>query len=249
MFNVLSVDCYAVPHTEKEEEQYVAINKDYHKSMLAAKRHTNRKEVIVGWYTTTTYEGSVLIDNSSLIHDFYCNECENPVHLVIDTTLSGDSVASRAFVNAPMTVGPHTFGNMFQELKVDMAIAPYEAICLREMVKGQQHYLNGERVWKESTILAALPPASKAIADSSAKLLAIIDEVLAYVNAVVEGSRPGLPEIGMALADALGASQSVSLSDFQTVFQTKSQDSLMISYLTSLLQNQLAIAEKLNEII
>ena len=33
--------------------------------------------------------GSLVIDNSSLIHDFYANECQttSPIHLVVDTSL------------------------------------------------------------------------------------------------------------------------------------------------------------------
>jgi hypothetical protein len=42
---------------EKSDEVYVAINKDYHKSMYAFHRRTQRKELIVGWFSSALPEG------------------------------------------------------------------------------------------------------------------------------------------------------------------------------------------------
>lgn len=46
----------------------------------------NPKESIVGWYATSM-DGAGIVDSSSLIHDFYSEECEDPVHLVVDTAM------------------------------------------------------------------------------------------------------------------------------------------------------------------
>lgn len=35
----------------------------------------------------TSYDGVLIVDDSSLIHDFYTGECARPVHLVLDTAL------------------------------------------------------------------------------------------------------------------------------------------------------------------
>lgn len=35
----------------------------------------------------TSFDGVSIVDDSSLIHDFYTGECERPVHLVVDTAL------------------------------------------------------------------------------------------------------------------------------------------------------------------
>lgn len=240
------VDCYAVPHSEKTEEQYVAINKDYHKSMLTARKHITRREVIVGWFSTTTSAGEIIVDNSSLIHDFYSRECVSPVHVVVDTTLAGDGVGVRAFVSAPMTAGPHTFAHMFHEVAVRLEMAPYEAICIGQMTRGQRIL---SEPWKSSTVLAAIPSAEQSLTESMEKMLQLIDKTLAYVTAVVDGKQPAQADIGMLISDALGTTQSVRIEDFQAVFQAKTQDLLMAEYLTTLIQTQLTVAEKLNEII
>jgi translation initiation factor 3 subunit F len=118
-------DCFAVPHMEKADEVYVAINKDYHKSMYGFHRRINRKEVIVGWYTTVP-EGSLLTDNSSLIHEFYSHECRDPIHLVVDASLTGDGINIRAFIGEAVFVGDNALANMFQEISVELAMTDAE---------------------------------------------------------------------------------------------------------------------------
>ena len=214
--------------------------------MYTSRRMINRREMIVGWFSTTNEDGQVILDTSSLIHEFYSKECSDPIHLVVDTSLTGDSIGARAFISVPMVAGPHNFGNMFHELKVDMQMGPHEVTGLSQMFNGQK-YLSTP--WLETSVVAAIPPEIQAFNDAIEKLLSKIDTILDYVNAVVEGTETARPDIGMALADVLSSSQSIKMNDFHGVFNAKTQDILMVSYLTTLLQNQLAIAEQLNQII
>ena len=241
-----TIDSYAVPHTEKVDELFVAINKDYHRNMYTSRRMIHRREVIVGWFSTTTEDGQVILDTSSLIHEFYSKECADPIHLVVDTSLTGDSIGARAFISMPMVAGPHNFGNMFHELRVDTELGPHEIICLSQIFNGQS---NSSAPWQDTSVVAAIPPEIQALNEATEKLLARIDNILNHVNAVVDGTETARPEIGMALADVLGASQAIKMPDFHAVFSSKTQDMLMVSYLTTLLQNQLIIAEQLNQII
>lgn len=110
---------------EKADEVYVAINKDYHKSMYLFHKRINRKEEIVGWYTTVP-DGPLLTDNSSLIHEFYSHECRKPIHLVIDASLSTDGIDIRAFISEAMFVGSNALANMFQEIRVELAMTDAE---------------------------------------------------------------------------------------------------------------------------
>jgi len=43
-------------------------------------------------YGTTTSNGEFIVDTTSLIHDFFSKECDDAVHLVVDSTLSTDKV-------------------------------------------------------------------------------------------------------------------------------------------------------------
>ena len=100
-------------------------------------RRINKKEKIVGWYTTTTAEGVLLNDNSSLIQNFYSSECENPVHLVVDTTLAGEDMGVRGFMSQSMILGESNLANKFLEIKVDLEVTDSEATCLYHMINAQ----------------------------------------------------------------------------------------------------------------
>ena len=75
-------NCFAVTHSDKQDE--VFLDKKFQQTMSDLHYRVNPKEVIVGWYATSM-DGVSIVDSSSLIHDFYASECEDPVHLVVDT--------------------------------------------------------------------------------------------------------------------------------------------------------------------
>lgn len=236
-------DCFGVPHMEKFDDLYVAINQDYHKSMLNFHQLVNRREKIIGWYTTTISDGSVIIDNSSLIHEFYSDQCNDPVHIVMDTTLAGDTMGIRAFFSEPMLVGDHPVANMFSEVKVEIAMTDAEITCLHHMINGQ------ENPWESTYVVANISNDAANLRVSMEKLVALVDKASAYVDQVIDGSKTPIPSVGIAFADLLGSLQSVRNQDFSRVFHGKAQDLLMVSYLSTLIQSQLAIAERLQAIV
>lgn len=244
---VVISDCFAVPFTEKTDELYVAINQDYHKSMYAFHRRNNKKEFIVGWYTTTTVNGEFIIDNSSLIHDFYSTEVENPVHLVIDTTLLGDNISARGFVVNQMVVGEDTLANTFQEAKVDLELSEAETTVLYTMIHGQ----DAASKWSSSEISTTIPSSTQRLEGAVTDLSKVFDDVQAYVDNVVDGKIAPSREVGIAIAEALNsfATQNAQSAAQQNSVQTKVQDLLMISFLSTLTQTQTLISEKLLEIV
>ena len=70
--------CFPVPHTETEEQ--VAVNTDFHATMLQLHQRVFPKQQVVGWYST----GVEVNDSSILFHEFYGQEVERPVHLLLD---------------------------------------------------------------------------------------------------------------------------------------------------------------------
>ena len=60
--------CFPVPHTETEEQ--VAVNTDFHATMLQLHQRVHPKHKVVGWYST----GEEVNDSSMLFHDFYGQE-------------------------------------------------------------------------------------------------------------------------------------------------------------------------------
>jgi len=66
-----------VPHQEKLDELYVAINTDYHKSMFKFHNRIYRRDTIIGWYTTTTPSGAMIGTESPITA---INSTDRPIH-------------------------------------------------------------------------------------------------------------------------------------------------------------------------
>ena len=220
--------------------------------MTAFHRRNNKKEVVVGWYTTTTINGEFIIDNSSLINDFYCNQCTNPIHLVVDTTLMGDDINTRGFISKDLSVMGEVLASSFHEVKVELVFSDAEASCLYHML----HDSTKDETANSSnndvvTVLTTLPNASGKLQDAMEDLKKLLDSLQIYVDQVVDGKLPPNREIGIAIATALNSftsSQSSSTSQ-HTVLNNRYQDVLMASYISTLIQTQVQIAEKINQIL
>lgn len=238
-------ECFAVPFTEKVNEVYVAIDLKYHKHMYSFHRRNNKNEVIVGWYTTSTAQGQFITDNTSLMYDFYSKECDNPIHISVDTSLLSDNLSTRGFVSDPLIVGGEIIANKFQEVQVNIVMNEAESTCLYHMIHNQE----GES-WGDSAIISSLPSSAISVEQSIIGLQKSLDSIQAYVDDVVDGKVPPSRDIGVAIADSLNTfSAPKNQSTVQQSLQTKVQDLLMVSYLTTLTQTQTVISEKLNEIL
>lgn len=247
---VTVTECYSVPFTEQQSDHdkpnYVAINKDYQKAMYGFHRRNNKKEVIVGWYTTTTSKGEFINDNSSLVHQSYTDEVENPIHLVVDTTLLSDTIAVRGFLVNDTTIGEELVANSFQEIKVDVTLNEYESTILHYALQGGSTPTS----WKKTTIAAPVPSPTLTVTKSLTKLQSTLDYLQLYVDSVVAGKVTPDREIGIAISDGLNTVGPQVLSSLQAnTLQQRYQDLSMISYLATLTQTQTLVAEKLNQIL
>lgn len=95
-------NCYAVPHTETAEQ--VEVDMDYQKRMLELHLKANPREVLIGWYATS----SDLNTFSALIQNFYGQQGEGTwphpaVHLTV-STLAGQDVTAATYISAPIGV-------------------------------------------------------------------------------------------------------------------------------------------------
>jgi len=218
---------------------------------------------IVGWYTTTTPNGEFITDNSSLINDFYSSECDNPVHVVIDTTLSGDKINVRGFTSKNLVVGQESVGNTFQEISVKVEMSDAEVTCLHHMINGPAaaivskkqgrseikviEAVNEQQRWGKTEVITSIPSDQENFVGSSENLLKVISELRSYVDGVVDGKIAPSREIGIKLAETLNSLQ--ANSSLQATTQGKVQDMLMVSFLSSLTHAQTQISEKLNQIL
>lgn len=245
-------ECYVVPHHEKLDEVYVAIKKDYHTDMLNFRKQINRREQVVGWFSTTSSaKPEIVSDNCSLIHEFYSNECSDPVHIVVDTSLSSEDsnchINIKGFMSKPLVVGAFALGNIFQEIKVETDLSSNEAetLCIYQMIHGQKS--GGNKLWENTTTLASISDAQESFSNANKSLLTTIEKAISVLGA--DKSATVSPQVGVALADAMSVLHSVKKSDFDAAYQSKTDTLLMISYIASLTKTQLIVSEKLNAVL
>jgi translation initiation factor 3 subunit F len=81
------------------------------------------------------------------------------------------------------------------------------------------------------------------------KLTKTIEQLSEYVEKVVNGKEEASMEIGMAISNAIDAVNQIRPSDFQANFQSRVQDLVMLSYINTLTQTQIAIADKLSAVL
>jgi len=245
--NIEVFDCFEVPFDEKAEDLRVAIDQEYHKRMYDFHHRINKREQIVGWFSSTTPEGDYINDTTFLFNDFYAKQCKKPIIIVVDTLLRGPSFNIRGFQMKPLIIdnSGDEFANLFNELKVEIELSEVETYCINHMISNQL----SDKPFQSTEILSTIPDERDQIQHSLSKLTEVIDKLIEYVDSVIEGKQVGISEIGMALSDVLGSLQTISADDVNAIYKDKVQDLLMVSYLNSLVKIQVTLADKLNAIL
>lgn len=216
---------YAVPHNESADQ--VALDIDYNNTMFASHQKVNPKEVIVGWYST----GSGVSGGSTLIHEFYSKEVQNPVHLTVDTGFTNGDASIKCYVSYILSLGDRQLAAQFQEIPLDLRMIEAERV--------------GFDILK-TTMVDKLPNDLERMETTLERLYALVDDVYQYADGVVEGRLAPDNNIGRFISDTLSSVPNLSPASFEKVFNDRIQDNYALVYLSSLARAQLGIAEKLN---
>ena len=225
------------------------LNSEYYQAMYQSHRRINKKEVVVGWFATTAPDGAQIINSSSLIHNFFEGECSDPIHIVADTSLAGDSVSIRAFIVRPLNLDNNSFSlaTMFHEVRVELVMTESENTCLYHMIRGQE---NSVGAWKHSKVISSVDnDAGRRSTDAIEKLKVTLDKIQLYIDDIVAGKVEGNSDLGIAISDVLSSLSPYDSDEAANILSEKRQDLLMLSYLTSLIQTQVKISEKINAIL
>jgi translation initiation factor 3 subunit F len=238
-------NCFAVPHAERGEE--VAIGKDFNRQMLALHLRANRHETLVGWYATALPPSPeadasagyrCIADTSSLMHEFYTDECEDdPIHLIMDTSLQTDSLAIRAYRSESVTILQEPVANIFHELRLVIRSSESEKIAMDKMTQSA------------TTGVTLLASETNSLQVSLERLHDMLDTCSSYVDGVVSGEIIADDAVGRLMADTLASIPRIRPELFDKVFSDTLQDLLMVTYLSNMTRTQLTIAEKINALL
>jgi len=221
---------FPVPHTEGEA---VAVEMEFHATMIELHHKASPKEMIVGWYST----GAEIDEVSAVIHDFYSKEMTTtPVHITVDTALTNNTMAIKAYTSTSVSFADKPLGSQFLPLPCEIEAHDAEKIGVDVLIKAKN---------TPNMLLADL----ENLENSVEKLIQLIDTVYDYVSKVLDGKVTPDNKIGRFLADAVASLPKFDLASWEKVFNNNLQDLLMVIYLANLTRTQLSLAEKLQKVV
>lgn len=196
---------FAVGHTETTDQ--VEVDMEYQKQMLALHLKANPKEVLVGWYATS----SELNTFSALIQNFYSGQGDGTwphpaVHLTVSTE-PGKDIETRAYISAPVGVTAERAADSAAFIPV-----PYE-IRYGEAEKSGLEAVSAARDAEEraTNLFTDIEALERAIEE----VLGMIDRVSRYVESVIDEEAPASTALGQFLLNTLALAPKVDAADVE----------------------------------
>lgn len=198
-------NCFAIPHTETEEQ--VEVDVEYQKNMLAIHLKATPREVLLGWYTT-----SLELNNfSALIQNFFASPetgtFPHPaVHLTVSTE-AGKPIAFQTYISAAVGVNPERAAESCLFIPV-----PYE-IKSTEPEKSGLELISGAKDSENraAPVVSDIEGLERAINHT----LDLLDKVSEYVGSVLDEETEPSSSIGQYLMNALSLAPKVEEADIE----------------------------------
>ncbi|KAG8624568.1 hypothetical protein KVT40_007635 [Elsinoe batatas] len=228
-------NCYAVPHTETAEQ--VEVDMEYQKSMLGLHLRANPREVLIGWYATS----SELNTFSALIQNFYSQQGEGTwphpaVHLTC-ATVPGKDVEVRAYISAPIGVTPERAADSCSFIPV-----PHE-VRYGEAEKSGLEAISAAKDKEDRTL--ALATDVEGLERNIELVLGMLDRVSNYVSNVLDEEAEPSGALGQFLMNTLSLAPKVDPQDIERDFNNHIQDVLLVSYLANTIRTQIDLSNRL----
>lgn len=210
---------------------------EYQKAMLALHLRANPKEVLVGWYATS----SELNTFSALIQNHYSSQGEGTypypaVHVTVSSQ-PGQDVEVRTYISSPVGVSPERAADSAAFIPVPYAVNSTEADNA-----GVEAIANGkDSDTRTTTILTDIENLERSLEDT----LGMLDRVAKYVENVIEEEAEPSTALGQFLLNTLALAPKVDPTDIEKDFNNHIQDVLTVSYLANTIRTQMDLSNRL----
>lgn len=198
-------NCFAIPHTETEEQ--VEVDVDYQKNMLALQLKANPREVLLGWYTTSLELNSF----SALIQNFFASPetgtFPHPaVHLTVSTE-AGQEIEARTYISAPVGVNAERAAEscLFIPVPYEIRYGDAEKSGL-ELISGAKDTEN-----RAAPVVTDIEGLERSIEET----LQLLERVSEYVSSVLDEERAPSNALGQFLMNALSLAPKVAPEDIE----------------------------------
>ncbi|KAF2150597.1 eukaryotic translation initiation factor 3 subunit F [Myriangium duriaei CBS 260.36] len=228
-------NCYAVPHTETQEQ--VEVDMDYQKTMLALHLRANPKEVLIGWYATSPELNTF----SALIQNFYSQQGDGTwphpaVHLTVSTQ-PGKDIQVQSYISAPIGVTAERAADSCSFMPV-----PYE-IRYGEAERSGLEAIGAAKDKEDRTL--ALGTDIEGLERNIQQVLGMLNRVSDYVSNVLDEEAEPSSALGQFLLNTLSLAPRVEPEHIERDFNNHIQDVLLVSYLANTIRTQIDLSNRL----
>ncbi|GAO18486.1 uncharacterized protein UV8b_07304 [Ustilaginoidea virens] len=227
--------CFAIPHTEEEDQ--VEVDVEYQKNMLALTLKASPRETLLGWYTTSPELNSF----SALIQNFFASaETGTAPHPAVHMTIStepGEDIQTRCYISAPVAVNAERAAEscLFIQVPHKILYGDAERSALEAVASAQD---NENRA-------APLVSDIESLGRSVEHTLGLLDRVSEWINGVLDEDEEPNTALGQYLMNALSLTPKVDASQIEHDFNNHIQDVLMVSYLANTIRTQIDLSQRL----
>ncbi|KAJ3092366.1 26S proteasome non-ATPase regulatory subunit 7 [Quaeritorhiza haematococci] len=219
---------YAVPFEEDEKDPSVwFLDHNYHEAMYDMFKKVNAKEKMVGWY----HSGPKLRASDLEINELFKRYTPNPVLVIVDVKPKDLGIPTDAYlaveeIHDDGTATTKTFNHIPSLIEAEEA----EEI-------GVEHLL---RDIKDNAVGTLSTQITNQL--NSLKGLQIhLEEIRDYLDKVVSGSLPVNHQIIYNLQDIFNLLPNLNVPDVSKAFAQKTNDELLVIYLSSLVRAVIAL--------
>ncbi|KAJ3331318.1 Eukaryotic translation initiation factor 3 subunit F [Blyttiomyces sp. JEL0837] len=202
-------NCFPLSHTESDDT--VAVDPDYLQQMYSLHQRVNSKEIIVGWYST----GTTIEEKDVHVHEFFANETYpfQPVHVLIDATLSQKKMSIKSYVSAQAGVPSADFsGSMFVQIP-----------CELKFVDAERSGLDIISLSKDQDAGSSLLSDMDNLERSILLIQEMLETIATYVSEVQAGKIEANNAIGRFLMDTISSIPRIDPSAFEKMFNSHLQ--------------------------
>lgn len=210
---------------------------EYQKAMLALHLRANPREVLAGWYATS----SELNTFSALIQNHYSSQGEGTYpYPAIHVTVScdpGKDIEIRSYISASVGVSPERAADSAAFIPVPYTVNYSETD--RAGIETLENAKDNDS--QTTTVLTEIENLERSLEDT----LGMLDRVSKYVENVVEEETEPSTALGQFLLNTLALAPKVDPADIEKDFNNHIQDVLTVSYLANMIRTQMDLSNRL----
>lgn len=249
--NVTIKAAYIVPYTEKDGD--IIFEESYHFSTYQLYKRSNIDLQVVGWFSTKDN----LDLSTGLLHEFYSKNSPNKQILLTLTHKNSENEIISPIINTYVSgpVGLPASSQLAHSLGLDKSGAFAFVSVENEIIYSQNEltslkFINRAANNENQTTTVSSNDELKQLENSLNKVSEMIKILSDYTNKVNNGELKGDDKIGQLLLSSLKFQLSpTEVSDFKIQLENHTNDTLLIEYLSSCIQQQLDLSSKLSNFV